>query len=240
MSCARPWGWVSQVERRASVQGPDWVEHGTHTAGPGWLGWAEGEGGAEAAGQTRNDERFGLHSEDKGKLSGNSGPRRATWKQSPRWSSTCWRLIVPWLWAGERSGPGERQTCVYFSGPAGSCGVGMALQCAPRLRRRPGPVSQHQLLSPKRGYELWVRQLHCGRCLKRLVPVGHPQSPPSHWGSDTSVTLAWSPLKDPWRITVIHHLCGTPQGHHRSVRVLILVTIPQLGHFCVLSETQGV
>lgn len=58
-------------------------------------GWDEGEGGAEAAGQTRNDEPFGLHSEDKGKLSGNSGPRRATWKQTPRWSSTCGRLTVP-------------------------------------------------------------------------------------------------------------------------------------------------
>ena len=37
-----------------------------------------------------------------------------------------------------------------------------------------------------------------------------------------------------------HHLCGTPQGYYGSVRLLIPLTIPQLGHFCVLSETQGV
>lgn len=60
---------------------------------PRVAGMKEKEG--QKPGQTCNHERFGLHSEDKGKLSGNSGPRRATWKQTPRWSSTCGRLIVP-------------------------------------------------------------------------------------------------------------------------------------------------
>ena len=215
MSCARLWGWVSQVERRASIQGPDWVEHGTQTAGPGWLGWAEGEGGAEAAGQTRNDERFGLHSEDKGKLLGNSGPRRATWKQSPRWSSTCWRLIVPWLWAGERSRPGERQTCVYFAGPAGSCGVGMALQCAPRLRRRPGPCKPASVAASQEG----LRTLGEAAPLRAVLEEACVCGPPAvttvaseQWRlSDTGTVTPEGPLKGHGHAPSLRHTSGSPQ-----------------------------
>lgn len=129
------------------------------------------------------------------------------------------------------AGLGRGRTCVHSAetslDPAGSCGVGMTLQSVPRLRWRARPCKRASVAVSREGLQT----------LGEAAPFGGDAWRRLHlWATAVTTPASGAMTPQSWR----GDLGGTPQGHYRSVQVLILITILQLRHFYILSETQGV